>query len=155
MLFRSAKRLLDDGIARKVFPGSDAGEATKLRDQATRAAAQDKAQAAANESGAKAAGNGESLVGLGLAAALDGDAAHGVTLIEQGIAKGGLKAPAEARLNLGIAQFLAGRYVESGKSFEAVGSSGALGALAHAWSLLAQSQVQAHAAPAPASAASQ
>jgi len=146
-----SKRLLDDGIARKAFAGADAGEAAKLQTQVTRAAAADKSQAAANEASARSAPNGESLVSLGLLSALDGDAAHGVQLIQAGIAKGGLKAPADARLHLGIAQFLAGSHADATKTFESVGATGGVGALAHAWSLLAQSQ--AHAAAAPVAAA--
>jgi len=147
-----AKRLLDDGLARKAFGGTDAAEAAKLQPQVNKAAAQDKAQAAANEAAARSAPNGEALVSLGLVTALDGDAAHGVALIQAGIAKGGLKAPADARLHLGIAQYLAGSYAEAGKTFDAVGTTGGVGALAHAWSLLAQSQSQPVAAPAAAAA---
>jgi hypothetical protein len=146
-----AKRLLDDGIARKAFAGSDAGEAAKLQAPVNKAAAQDKAQSAANESAARSAPNGEPLVSLGLLAALDGNAAHGVELIQAGIAKGGLKAPAEARLHLGVAQYLAGSPADAAKSFDAVGTTGGIGALSHAWSLLAQSQ--ARPAPAPVAAA--
>lgn len=145
-----SKKLLDDGIARKAFAGSDTAEAAKLHDQATRAAAQDKAQQSANEAAAKTAPNGEALVSLGLVAALDGDANRGVGLIEQGIAKGNLKAPQEARLHLAVAYYLAGRYADAAKAFDAVGTGGGIGAIAHGWSLLAQSQVRAAAAPAAA-----
>jgi len=135
-----SRKLLDDGIARKAFAGSDAGEATKLRDQAARAAAADKAQAAANETAAKNAPTGDTLVNLGLLTALDGDAAKGAALADQGIAKGNLKSPDEARLHQGVVLVFAGRFADAQKAFDGVKAGGGIGGLAHAWSLFAQAQ---------------
>jgi len=143
-----AKRVLDDGFTNKAFAGADLGEATKLRDQATRGAAQDKSQLGASENSAKASKDGNALVGQGLLEALDGDAARGAALIEQGIAKGGLKYAEDARLHLGMAQLRAGRNTEALKTFQSVNGADGLGALAHVWTLYAQSQIKAAAAPA-------
>jgi hypothetical protein len=137
------RRILDEGLAKKSFTGADLAEATKLRDSAAKAAAQDKAQATANEAAAKAAKDGNALVSLGLLDTLDGDPAQGVALLNEGIARGGVKAPDDARLHLGYAQYRAGRYADAAKTFQAVNGPGGLGALAHAWTLLAQSQAQA------------
>jgi hypothetical protein len=141
------KHVLDEGFTHKAFTGADLGEATKLREQATHAAAQDKAQAAANESAAKTARDGNSLATIGLLDTYDGDAKHGAELIEQGVAKGGLKYPDETRLHLGIAQFYAGRNADALKSFQSVQGSVGLMALAHVWALYVQSQLQAGATP--------
>jgi hypothetical protein len=149
-----AKHVLDDGLAKKAFTGADLGEATKLRDQAARGAAQDKAQAATNESSAKAAKDGNALVNLGLLDTYDGDATQGAALSEQGVAKGGLKYPDEARLHLGIAQYRAGRTADALKTFQGVTGAGGTPALAHVWALWVQSQIQAAAAPAAAATAS-
>jgi len=147
-----SKKLLDDGIARKAFAGSDAGEATKLRDQATRAAAADKSQASANESAARSAPTGDALVNLGLLTALDGDASKGATLVDQGVSKGSLKAADEARLHQGVTLFYAGRFADAQKAFDGVKAGGGVGGLAHAWSLLAQAQSGGAATPVAAAA---
>jgi hypothetical protein len=149
-----AKRVLDDAYANKPFTGADLAEANKLRVDVNKSVASDRAQQAVNESAAKAAKDGNSLVSLGLLETVDGNAAQGAQLIEQGIAKGGLKAPDEARLHLGYAQVKAGRDADALKAFQAVtgGPAGTV-QIAHVWALYAQSRLQA-AAPAPAAAAS-
>jgi hypothetical protein len=134
-----AKGVLDQGLAKNAFSGNDANEARKLADQVTKAAAQDKAQMSANEAGAKSAKDGEALVSLGLAMSYDGQTEKGLSLIEQGIAKGGLKHPDEAKLHLGIAQWRAGKTDDALKTFQSVSGAGGVPALAHAWSLVVQS----------------
>jgi hypothetical protein len=145
-----AKRVLDDGTARKAIPAADLGEAAKMRDQATRLAAQDKAQRGANETAAKAGKDGNALASQGLLETLEGDAAAGAALLEQGVAKGGLKTPEEVKLHLGYAQFRAGRTADALATFKTVAPAGATGAMAHVWVLFMQSQLQAAAAPAAA-----
>jgi hypothetical protein len=134
-----AKGVLDQGFAKNAFTGNDATEAKKLNEQVTKSAAQDKSQAAANETSAKSAKDGEALVNLGIALSYDGQTEKGLGLIEQGIAKGNLKHPDEAKLHLGIAQWRAGKSDDALKSFESVGGTGGIAALAHAWALVVQS----------------
>ncbi len=83
---------------------------------------------------------GDALVRVGFSYASYGDTATGVPLIEQGIAKGGLKHPGDAGLHLGIAQFWAGQKDQAAKSFEAVADGDGSGDLAHLWLLLAKQQ---------------
>jgi hypothetical protein len=142
-----AKRVLDDGFAKKAFTGADLGDATKLREQANRGAAQDKAQRAASESAAKAAKDGNALVNQGFLETLEGDAPSGVALMEQGIAKDTLKFPDEAKLHLGQAQLRAGRTADAVATFKGVTGGGGLSSMAHVWMLFAQSQLQGAAAP--------
>jgi hypothetical protein len=132
-----AKAVLDQGFAKNAFTGNEATEAKKLNEQVTKSAAQDKAQLSANESGAKASKDGEALVSLGLALSYDGQAEKGLSLIEQGIAKGNLKHADEAKLHLGIAQWRAGKADDAIKTFQSV--SGTMAPLAHAWTLVVQS----------------
>jgi hypothetical protein len=132
-----AKAVLDQGFAKNAFTGNEATEAKKLNEQVTKSAAQDKAQLSANESGAKASKDGEALVSLGLALSYDGQAEKGLSLIEQGIAKGNLKHADEAKLHLGIAQWRAGKADDAIKTFQSV--SGTIAPLAHAWTLVVQS----------------
>jgi len=137
-----AKKTLDDGLAKKAFNGADVAEATKLRDQASRGAAQDKAQRAANESSAKTAKDGNALVNQGLLEVLEGDAQPGAALMEQGFAKGGLKFQDEAKLHLGYAQWRAGRPADALATFKGVTGTGGLVPIAHVWILYTQSQLQ-------------
>jgi hypothetical protein len=150
-----AKRILDEAYASKPFTGADLAEANKLRADVNKAVATDRAQQAANESAARSAKDGNALVSLGLLVTVDGNAQQGAQLIEQGVAKGGLKYPDEARLHLGYAQIKAGRDADALKTFQSItaGPNGIL-PIAHVWALYAQSRLQPAAAPAPVAAAS-
>lgn len=57
----------------------------------------------------------------------------GVGFIQQGIAKGGLKQPDEAKLRLGAAQVKAGRKDDAIKTFESVKAGGGLSDVAKVW----------------------
>ncbi len=149
-----AKRLLDDGIAKKAFAGPELGEAQKLLPSVTRAAAQDKAQGAANETAARSSKDGNAAASLGMLDTIDGNAQQGAALISLGLEKGGLKFPDEARLHLGIAQYGAGQLPEAQKSFQAATNASGIGQIAHVWALFVQSKLQPAAAPATAAAAS-
>ncbi|MET0383720.1 MAG: hypothetical protein ABW032_09900, partial [Burkholderiaceae bacterium] len=142
-----AKRVVEAGLAKKSFAGADLGEAAKLQASAARAAAVDRAQAAADEAAAQAAKDGNALVGQGLLCTVDGNPAQGAALLDQGIAKGGLKRPDDARLHLGIAQLRSGRAAAALETFQALTGADALGAQAHVWALLARSRMQAASAP--------
>jgi hypothetical protein len=148
-----AKRVLDEAYASKPFTGADLAEANKLRAEVNKAVASDRAQQSVNESSARSAKDGNALVSLGLLQTVDGNAAQGAQLVEQGIAKGGIKNAEEARLHLGYAQIKAGRDADALKSFQSV-TSGPNGIvpIAHVWALYAQSRLQATAAPATAAA---
>lgn len=149
------KRILDEAYASKPFTGNDLAEANKMRGDANKAVATDHAQQSVNESAARSAKDGNALVSLGLLLTVDGNAQQGAQMIEQGIAKGGLRNPEEARLHLGYAQVKAGRDADARKTFDGI-TSGPNGIvpMAHVWSLYTQSRLQPAAAPAPAAAAS-
>ena len=104
-----AKKVLDDAYFSKPFSGTELADANKLRPEINRAAATDAAQEAVNEKGALAAKDGNALVAQGLLETTQDHAAKGADLIAQGIAKGGLRQPEEAKLHLGYAQVRAGR----------------------------------------------
>ncbi len=148
-----AKRVLDEAYASKPFTGPDLAEANKLRTEVNRSVASDHAQQSVSENSARGAKDGNALVSLGLLETVDGNAQQGSQLIEQGVAKGGLKNAEEARLHLGYAQIKAGRDAEALKSFQGI-SSGPNGIvpIARVWALYAQSRMQATASPAAAAA---
>jgi hypothetical protein len=128
--------------------GGQAAAHQTLRDQVRKQAAAEAADRTAAESAAKTAPNGNGLVDLGWAmvAGLPLGASPalvepGLALMEQGLAKGGLRRPVEARLHLAMAQLVAGRKDaarQSLKALEADAKSDPLAVPVQLWSLYAQ-----------------
>jgi hypothetical protein len=145
-----AKKVLDAAAAGKPFTGGDVADANRLRGEITKAAAADAAQQSANETAARNAKDGNALVSQGLLEVVTDNAAKGMQLIEQGIAKGGLKQPEDAKLHLGYAQVRAGRDADALKTFQSVRGPHGLTELAHMWVLYLESKQGPAAAPAPA-----
>lgn len=144
-----AQAIVDEGYANgQLGKGAQAAEHNKLRDQIRRAAHADKADRPAAEAAAKKAADGTGLADLGWAlvsaAAVDAPASAiepGLALIEQGVAKGGLKRATEVRLHLGMAQLAAGRKDAARQTLSALtsqlSSNDPLADAVRAWSLLA------------------
>ena len=129
-----AKKAMDAGYAAGVLgQGSNAKAHAALRDKATKGAADDAKSIAAGEASAAKAKTGAGLVNLGWAYATMDQGDKGVGFIQQGIAKGGLKNPEEAKLRLGMAQALAGKKAEAIQTFETVKGGGGAGDLAKYW----------------------
>ena len=145
-----AKKVLDDAYANKPFTGADLADAGKLRPEVDKAAANDLAQEPVNEKAALAAKDGNALVVQGLLETTQDNAAKGADLIAQGVARGGLRQPDEAKLHLGYAQVRAGRDADAMKTFQTVGGANGTASLAHVWILYLQSRQAAAAAPAAA-----
>ena len=133
-----ARQVVDKGFAAGVLgSGAEAERHKRLRDLVARKVAEAKANQAAAEAEAKAAKDGDGLVKLGFARAMGGDTAAGLQTMQQGIAKGGLKRPEDARLHLGIAQVLAGD-AKAQATLRSVGGSDGTADLARLWSLYAK-----------------
>ena len=122
-----AQALLDDGFKTGLLgKGTNAAADQKLRESATKAAAQDRATLADSEAAAQKAANGNALVGLGLALSSTGAHERGLALITQGIAKGGLRRADDAQLHLGVVALRAGKADQAKAAFAAVqGADGA------------------------------
>lgn len=122
-----AQALLDDGFKSGLLgKGTNAAADQKLRESATKAAAQDRATLADSEAAAQKAANGNALVGLGLALSSTGAHERGLALITQGIAKGGLRRADDAQLHLGLVALRAGKADQAKAAFAAVqGADGA------------------------------
>lgn len=102
-----AKNAIEKGFASGMLgTGPEADRQKRLRDLTMRKVDEARAQAPAKEADAQAAKDGNDLVHVGFNMALSGKAAQGVKLIEQGIARGGLKRPEDAELRLGQAMVL-------------------------------------------------
>ncbi|MCZ2292458.1 MAG: hypothetical protein LC125_10980 [Burkholderiales bacterium] len=84
--------------------GAEAARHQRLKDLAIRQLAEQKSAIAAQGDQAASQGSGDDLVKLGYTLVTLGQADKGIAMIEQGIAKGGLKHPTDARLRLGMAQ---------------------------------------------------
>ena len=100
-----AKKIVELGYASGALGnGPEAERHKRLRNLADKQAAEAGAGLAARTAEATAAKDGNALVQLGYAYVTMGEADKGIALLEQGIAKGGLKRPEDAKLRLGMAQ---------------------------------------------------
>lgn len=104
-----AKQVVDAGYQAGILgKGPNAAKHKSLQDKANKQAADDAKTLDAGEASAKAAKTGLAMVNMGFNLVLNGQAPRGIALIEQGIAKGGLKFVDEAKLRLGQAYLKAG-----------------------------------------------
>ena len=103
------KAIVDKGFASGALgTGAEAERHKRLRDLANKQEAEGKASIDQRTAAAVAAKDGNDLVQIGYAYATMGQADKGIPLIEQGIAKGGLKRPDDAQLRLGMALLQSG-----------------------------------------------
>jgi len=77
--------------------------------------------------------HGDALVRTGLAYTGLGQYDKGIALIQKGIAKGDLKHPDDARLDLGIAYFRAGNKAKATEAFRTVKGTDGAADLARLW----------------------
>ena len=99
-----AKVVVDKGFASGALgTGAEAERHKRLRDLANKQDAEIRANLEMNIAAATAAKDGNDLVQVGTVLASMGQAEQGAALIQQGIAKDGLKRPEDAKLRLGQA----------------------------------------------------
>ena len=99
------KAIVDKGFAAGVLgTGAEAERHKRLRELANKQETDGKASIDGRAAAAATAADGNDLVHLGYAYVTMGQLDKGTGMIEQGIAKGGLKRPEDAKLKLGIAQ---------------------------------------------------
>jgi hypothetical protein len=100
-----ALRIAEQGFkAGALGTGAEAARHQRLRDLAIKQEAEQKAAIAAQATAAAAEKSGDDLVKVGYAYVTMGEVDKGITLIQQGIAKGQLRRPEDAKLRLGMAQ---------------------------------------------------
>lgn len=134
------KAIVDKGFAAGALgTGAEAERHKRLRDLADKREAEARASIEQRTKDAAAAKDGNDLVQIGYAYATMGQADKGITLIEQGIAKGGLKRPEDAKLRLGLAMLQSGKNkskaVQTLRSVQGADGAADLGRL---WALYAQ-----------------
>jgi hypothetical protein len=138
-LASEGKVVIDKGIASGALTtGAQADRAKRLKALVDKKLAEDAASRAEDEKQAVAAKSGDALVSLGLYSVYSGQAAKGVQLMQQGIAKGGLKRPEDAKLHLGIAQLAAGDKAKAQATFKTVQGTDGTADLARLWALYAR-----------------
>lgn len=104
-LAAEARQIVERAYASGAFgSGPQAERQQRLRDLAERSDEQSRASIGARAASAATAKDGNALVQAGMVVVAMGQTDPGIALIEQGIAKGGLKRPDDATLHLGIAQ---------------------------------------------------
>src|SRR5262249_7089706 len=105
-----AKKILDEGFASGVLgKGAEAERQKRLLALAQQRATEAPTELKAAEAEAAGAKDGTQLVRIGLAYTGMGEYDKGIALMQQGIAKGGLKHKDDANLQLGIAYARAGQ----------------------------------------------
>jgi len=105
-----AKVFMDKGFEAKALgQGKEADRHGRLRALVEKSVAESQKNRAKDEQDAHAAKDGEDLLKVGQNYVFEGKADKGISLMEQGIKKGGLKRPDDAKLRLGEAQIYAGK----------------------------------------------
>ena len=134
-----AKRISDEGFASGALgTGAEAEAQKKLRDAAAKQVIDDQKQLPQSAKAATAASGGVALVNVGFAYVSAGQFDTGIPMMEQGIARGGLPRPDEAKLHLGIAYLSAGRKADAVRMFRDVGGTDGTADLARLWLIHAQ-----------------
>jgi tetratricopeptide (TPR) repeat protein len=138
-----AKKVIDAGYAEGVLgTGTNAAKHRQLRERATKGANDDAKNIASGEASAAKSKNGAGLVNLGWAYVTMDQYDKGIGFIEQGIAKGGLKQPDDAKLRLGMAQAKAGHKADAIKTFQGIKAGGGLTDVAKYWIILVNAPAQ-------------
>lgn len=134
-----AKKIVDQGFASKVLgTGGDVERQKRLANLAAKRFEEGRNNLAKDLAAASAERDGNNLVTLGYNEVGYGQTAKGIALMEQGIKKGGLRRPNDAKLHLGIAYLQAGQKAKALQVFKTVGGSDGAADLARLWSLVAR-----------------
>ncbi len=115
--------------------GAEAERHKRLRDLAVKREAETKAAIGAQAVEAEAQKDGNALVKVGYAYVSLGEADKGIKLIEQGIAKGGLTKPEDAKLRLGMAMLPKNR-AKAVQTLRGVGGNEGAAELARLWTVV-------------------
>jgi hypothetical protein len=133
-----AQQYVDAGYAAKQLgQGPDASRHQRLKDLVAKKLQEDKVSLADGEKAATAQPSGDALINTGLNYVGYSQFDKGVALIEQGIKKGNLKKPDDAKLHLGYAQVLASKKDDASKIFKSVQGNDGARDLARLWMLRA------------------
>jgi outer membrane protein assembly factor BamD (BamD/ComL family) len=131
-----ARKIIEQAFASGMLgAGAEAERHKRLRDLATKTATENQKALAQNEIDAKAAADGTALLNVGFENVTAGHFDKGLAQMEQGIRKGGLKHPQDAKLHIGIAYFLSGQKARAIEVFRTVQGADGTADLARLWVL--------------------
>lgn len=129
-----ARAVIDEGFARGVLgKGPEAERQKRLQALAVQRATEAPKALAEAEAEAAKDKDGNALVRIGLGYSGLGQHDKAVALIQQGIARGGLKRPQDATLHLGIAQMRAGQKPRAVQTLRGVSGTDGTADLARLW----------------------
>jgi len=136
------KRIVEQGFSSGALgSGAEAARQQRLRDLATKQEAEQRANLEAETVKASQSKDGGELVQVGMEYAAFGQYDKGIPLIQQGIAKGGLKRPEDAKLRLGQAQLQSGKAkAQAIQTLRSVTGKDGPADLARLWIVIANSQ---------------
>jgi hypothetical protein len=134
-----AEQVLQKGFASGTLgKGPQAERHHRLPNLVATRHAEDRQRSAEIVREAREAKDGNDLLRIGMDRVYGGEAAQGLQLMQQGIAKGDLKRPEDARLHLGIAYLVAGDPAKALATLKTVAGNDGTGDLARLWSLYAR-----------------
>jgi hypothetical protein len=132
-----AQAVVDDGYAKGVLgKGPQAERHQRLKAGADKASADDRSALAASEDSARKTRDGAALVAMGQALQSYGQADKGLALMAEGLAKGALKHPDDARLRYGVALLAAGQRAAAEAQFKTITATDGAADLARLWLLV-------------------
>jgi len=134
-----ARQVVDKGFASGVLgKGADGERHKRLSDLVNKRLEENKAARAELEQQAAAETQGDALVIAGFNLVFAGQAAKGLPMMQQGLAKGKLKRPDDARLHVAIAYLMAGDSAKAQGLLKTVGGADGTADLARLWTLYAK-----------------
>ncbi|MGE5384608.1 MAG: hypothetical protein ACM3SV_01845, partial [Betaproteobacteria bacterium] len=136
-----AVKVIDQGYKSGALgTGAEADRQKRLRDLANKTLADDQKSMAQNQAEAEKSKDGIGLVNLGFEYVMMGQADKGLPLMDQGLKKGGLKRPEDAKLHYGIALLMAGKKSEAAQVLKTVQGNDGTADLARYWILQSKGQ---------------
>ncbi len=133
-----AKKFFDQGYASGVLgKGTEVERQKRLQNKVNRDAADDLKSLGQGDSDAEKAKTGDGLINAGYNYVINGKYPTGLAMVEQGLHKGGLKHPEDAKLHAGIAFLLAGDKTKAIQILHTVQGNDGAADLAHLWALYA------------------
>jgi len=131
-----AKKAIDQGFSSGILgKGADVDRQKRLQALINKEAASDIKMIDAGDVDAEKAKTGDGLVNAGFNYVLNGKFEKGLSLMDQGIKKGGLRHPDDSKLHYGIALFLAGEKAKSVQVLRTVQGNDGVADIAHLWAV--------------------
>jgi len=128
------KKIVELGFQNNLLgTGPEAARHKRLRDLAAKSAAEDVKTMAQGEADANKNKDGIGLVNLGYAYITTDQFEKGISLMEQGVRKGELKRPEDAKLHLALAYLQAGKKAKAIQMFKTVQGNDGTSDLARLW----------------------